>query len=225
MDYPIGLYKAGFTTRTIASLVDFPKIPAVSELAPARSKPDKGRAQPRLEAIILMALIDHRISEEFAEDGQRLLDYLDALLASRDPVFEVESHRNSGIGGLPASCCGYLLAYVEEPAERWRQSWDRLIEQRRRAQHWNRTKDADALAPSLFLLAVGTEGIGYLLSSPHRRSDKAKELWRELFDGTRECWLTISFLAEPIEAHIEQLFNSASKGVRRFWFTGRFIQT
>ncbi|MDE2742487.1 MAG: hypothetical protein OXI58_12925 [Gemmatimonadota bacterium] len=202
----LGLYKAGFTTRTIANLVDFPKIPAVSELAPARSKSDKGKAQPRLGAITLMALIDHRISKESAEDGQRLLNYLDALLASRDPVFEVESDQNSGIGGLPASCCGYLLAHVEEPAERWRQSWDRLIEQRRRAQHWDQTKDAGALAPSLFLLAVGTEGIGHLLSSPHRRSDKAKELWRKLFDGARDCWLTISFLAEPIKTHIEQLF-------------------
>ena len=202
----LGLYKAGFTTRTIASLVDFPKIPTVGELAPARSEPDDKKAQPRLGAISMMTLIDHRIGKAFTEDGQRLLDYLDALLVSRDPAFEVESRRNSGIGGLPASCCGYLLAHVEEPAERWRQSWDRLIEQRRRAQHWNQTKDADALAPSLFLLAIGTEGIDHLLSSPHRRSDKAKELWRELFDGARECWLTISFLVEPIETHIERLF-------------------
>ena len=216
----LGLYKAGFTTGTIATLVDFPKIPAVGELAPARSKPDKGKAQPRLGAIAMMALIDHRIGNASAEDGQKLFDYLDALLASRDPAFEVESLINSGIGDLPASCCGYLLAHVEEPAERWRQSWDRLIEQRRRAQHRNQTKDADAFAPSLFLLAVGTEGIGYLLSSPHRRPDKEKALWCELFDRVRDCWLTISFFKERIETHIGRLFaqhprvfgDSASQG-------------
>ena len=206
----LGLYKAGFTTRTIASLVDFPKIPAVGELAPARSKPDKEKAQPRLGAITVMALIDHRIGKASAEDGQKLLNYLDALLASRDPAFEVESLLNSSTSNLPVNCCGYLLAHIEEeePAERWRKSWDRLIEQRRRAQHWNQTDDADALAPSLFLLAVGTSGIDWMLSSSHSCPDKAKELWSELFDGARECWLTISLihLAERIETHIGRLF-------------------
>ena len=204
----LGLSKAGLTGRTIAALVDFPKIPAVEELAPARSAScDDGKAQPRLGALSMMALMDYMINES-AEDGQSLLDCLGALLASRDPAFKVESLLNSGISDLPVNCCGYLLAHVEEPAERWRQSWDRLIEQRRRAQHWNQTDDADALAPSLFLLALGISGIDWLLSPSHGRPDKAKVLWRELFDGARECWLTISLthLAERIETHIERLF-------------------
>lgn len=155
----------------------------------------------------MMALLDYMINES-AEDGQGLLGCLDALLASRNPAFEVESLLSSGTSELPANCCGYLLAHVEEPAERWRQSWDRLIEQRRRAQHWNQTDDADALAPSLFLLSIGISGIDWLLSAPHGRPDKAKVLWRELFDGVRECWLTISLthLVERIETHLLRLF-------------------
>lgn len=205
----LGLSKAGLTTKTIAALVDFPEILAVGELAPARSALcDDEKAQPRLGALSMMALVDHMIGKASAEDGQKLLDCLDALLASRDPAFEVESLRNSGTSDLPATCCGYLLAHVEEPAERWRQSWNRLIEQRRRAQHWKQTDDANALAPSLFLLAVGISGIDWLLSTPHDRPYKAKELWRELFDGVRECWLTVllSHLAERIETHIGRLF-------------------
>ena len=206
-----GLYKAGLTARTIAALVDFPETPAVGELAPTRSElcdDEKAPPRPRLGALSMMALMDHMIGDASAEDGQKLLNYLDALLASRDPAFEVESLLNSGTSDLPVNCCGYLLAHVEKPAERWRQSWDQLIEQRRRAQHWNQTDDADALAPSLFLLAVGTSGIDWLLSSSHSRPDKAKELWSELFDGARECWLTISLihLAERIETHIGRLF-------------------
>lgn len=204
----LGLSKAGLTSRAIAALVDFPKIPAVGELAPARSVScDDEEVQPRLGALSMMALLDHMINES-AEDGQGLLGCLDALLASRDSAFEVESLLSSGTSELPANCCGYLLAHVEEPAERWRQSWDRLIEQRRRAQHWNQTDDADALAPSLFLLAIGISGIDWLLSAPHGRPDKAKVLWRELFDGVRECWLTISLthLVERIETHLLRLF-------------------
>ena len=219
----LGLSKAGLTGRSIVTLVDFPKIPAVGELAPARSAScDDEKTPPRLGALSMMALMDHMIGDTSAEDGQKLLDYLDALLASRDPAFEVESLLNSGTSDLPVNCCGYLLAHVEEPAERWRQSWNRLIEQRRRAQHWNQTDDADALAPSLFLLAVGISGIDWLLSPSHGRPDKVKVLWRELFDGARECWLTISLthLAERIEAHIGRLFarhqmvfdDSASQG-------------
>ena len=205
----LGLSKAGLTGRTIVTLVDFPRIPAVGELAPARSAScGDEKSSPRLGALSMMALMDHMIGDASAEGGQELLDYLDALLASRDPAFEVESLLNSGTSDLPVNCCGYLLAHVEEPAERWRQSWNRLIEQRRRAQHWNQTDDADALAPSLFLLAVGTSGIDWLLSSSHNRPDKVKVLWRELFDGARECWLTISLthLAERIETHIARLF-------------------
>ena len=219
----LGLYRAGLTAGTIAALVDFPKIPVVGELAPARSAScDDEKDQPRFGALSMMALMDHMIGDASAENGQKLLDYLDALLALRDPAFEVESLLSSGTSDLPVNCCGYLLAHIEEPAERWRQSWDRLIEQRRRVQHWNQTDDADALAPSLFLIAAGMSGIDWLLSPSHNRPDKAKVLWRELFDGARECWLTISLihLTERIETHIGRLFarhqmvfdDSASQG-------------
>ena len=219
----LGLSKAGLTSEMIAALVDFPDIPATDQLAPARSvPPDDENIPSRLGALVMMGLIDHIIGDASTEDGQQLLDQLDALLAYRDPVFEIESLMNSSTSDLPASCCGYLLANEEEPAKRWRQSWDRLIEQRRRAQHWHQTDDSDALAPSLFLLAVGTSSIDWLLSPPHGRPDKAKELWRELFDGARDCWLTISLihLGECIETHISRLFarhpivfdNSASLG-------------
>ena len=219
----LGLSKAGLTSEMIAALVDFPDIPATDELAPARSvPPDDERTSSRLGALAMMGLIDHIIGDASTKDGQQLLDQLDALLEYRDPVFEIESLMNSGTSDLPASCCGYLLANEEEPAKRWRQSWDRLIEQRRRAQHWHQTDDSDALAPSLFLLAVGTSSIDWLLSPSYGRSDKAKDLWRELFDGARDCWLTISLihLTECIETHIKRLFarhpmvfgNSVSQG-------------
>ena len=205
----LSLSKAGLTAGMIAALVDLPDIPATDELAPAKpASCDDEKTQPRLGALSMMGLVDHIIGNASAENGQQLLDWLDALLASRDSAFKVEFLLNSGTSGLPATCCGYLLANEEEPAKRWRQSWDRLIEQRRRAQHWHQTDDADALAPSLFLLAVGTSGIDWLLSPPHGRPDKASVLWHELFDGARDCWLTISLihLVECIKAHIERLF-------------------
>lgn len=219
----LGLSKAGLTSEMIAALVDFPDIPATDQLAPARFVPPDDENPPsRLGALAMMGLIDHIIGNASTEDGQQLLDQLDALLAYRDPVFEIESLMNSGTSDLPASCCGYLLANEEDPAKRWRQSWDRLIEQRRRAQHWHQTDDSDALAPSLFLLAVGTSSIDWLLSPPQDRPDKAKDLWRELFDGARDCWLTIPLihLTECIETHIKRLFarhpmvfgNSVSQG-------------
>ena len=204
-----GLSKAGLTAEMIAVLVDFPDIPDTDEFAQARSEShDHENTPSRLGALSMMGLIDHIISGASTENGQPLLDHLDALLAYRDPIFEIESLMNSGTSDLPASCCGYLLANEEDPAKRWRQSWDRLIEQRRRAQHWHQTNDSDALAPSLFLLAVGTSSIDWLLSPPQGRPDKAKNLWRELFDGTRDCWLTIPLihLTEHIETHIMRLF-------------------
>ena len=136
-----------------------------------------------LGALSLMALFDHRIGNGSAEERQKLLDWLDALLASRDQAFEIEAIGNPSAGDLPVSSCGYLLANVEEPAEKWRRSWDLLVEQRRRAQHWGETDDSDALAPTLFLLAAGTSCIDWLLSPSHCRTDKARELWRALFDG------------------------------------------
>ena len=203
----LGLSKAGLTAGMIAPLVDFPDIPAPDELAPANpTSHDDETAYSRLGALYMMSMVNHMIGNASVENRQQLLGLLDALLASRDPAFKVEALLDSGARDLPAIYCGYLLANEEDPAKRWRQSWNRLIEQRRRAQHWNQTDAADALAPSLFLLAVGTAGIDCLLSSPPGR--KAKELWRELFDGARECWLTISLthLGERIETHIGRLF-------------------
>ena len=205
----LGLSEAGLTAEMIAAIVDFPDIPATGELAPARSEShDHENTSPHLGALSLMGLIDHIIGDASTENRQQLLGQLDTLLASRYPIFKVESLMNSSTSDLPASCCGYLLANEEEPAERWRQSWDRLIEQRRRAQHWHQTDDSDALAPSLFLLAVGTSSLDWLLSPPQNRPDKAKDLWRELFDGARDCWLTIPLihLTERIGTHIMRLF-------------------
>lgn len=205
----LGLSKAGLTAGTIAPLVDFPDLPASYALAPAQSaSQDDEKTSPRLGALSMMSLIDHMIGAASAENGQQLLNKLDALLASRDSAFETEALLTPGTHDLPASCCGYLLAQVEEPAQQWRQSWNFLTEQRRRAQHWRQTDDSDALAPSLFLLATGTSSIDWLLSSPQSRPDKARDLWRELFDGARDCWLTISLhhLVERIETHIGRLF-------------------
>ena len=219
----LGLFKAGLTSREIAAPVDFPEVPTDGNLAPARSMPrDPAQTQPRLEALSMMALV-HRIGGNTpATDGQKLLDRLDALLASRDSGFETEFSRlsvhgsllygspNSGTLGLPAFCFGHVLANADEPAERWRQSWDFLGEQRRRAQHCIQTDNSDALAPSVFLLSVGTAGIGPLLSSDSHF--KARRLWRALFDGTRDCWLTTSLthlrthFNDPIETHLGQLF-------------------
>ena len=216
----IGLSKAGLTAGTIDALIDFPDVSAVDKPAPVGlASHDGENTKPRLGALFMMSLVDHLIDDAVrkcgsapprasAEDGQRLLDLLDGLLASRDSAFEVEARLDPATNDLPASCFGYLLANAEEPAERWRQSWDRLTEQRRRVQYWSHTNDGDALAPTLFLLAVGTSGIAWLLSPPHSGVDKARKLWRELFDRARECWLTItlSHLVEHIETHIRRLF-------------------
>lgn len=203
----VGLSKAGLTSGKIAALVDFPEVPIDGNLAPAQPAPsDHQQVQPRLEALSMMGLIDHIDGNTSAESGQKLLDKLDALLASREPVFESEVHLYTGTRDLPAARFGYALANVEEPAKRWRQSWDFLVEQRRRAQHWRQTDDSDALDPSFFLLAAGMAGIDWLLSS-HRR-DKARRLWRILFDGMRDCWLTVALmhLRERVETRLGQLF-------------------
>ena len=157
-----------------------------------------------------MSLIGGMTGKASAEGRQTLLDRLDALLVSRDPAFEDESLTDGGARGLPASRFGHLLASEDEPAERWRRSWEILVEQRRRAQHWRQTQDGDALAPTLFLLAAGTAGIDWLLSeSSHgANADKARKLWRELFEGARDCWLTIPArpLGEDVGRHVGRLF-------------------
>ena len=203
----VGLSKAGLTSRQIAAPVDFPEVPIDDNPAPAQAVPsDHQQAQPRLEALSMMGLIDHINGNTSAGNGQTLLDRLDALLACREPVFENEVHLYTGTRDLPAARFGYALANVEEPAKRWRQPWDFLIEQRRRAQHWRQTDDSDALDPSFFLLAVGMAGIDWLLWLGSH--DKARRLWRIVFDGMRDCWLTVSLmhLRERIEERLGQLF-------------------
>ena len=204
-----GLFGAGLTNDQIAPFVDVPDISAPGDLAPPlpASRSDDS-VPPRLAALTVMCLSGQLTSEVSAGEERNLLDALDALLATRDSGFESESPLEIGGHGVPASCFGRLLAGEERPAERWRQSWGRLVEQRRRVQHWQQTRDGDALAPSAFLLAVGLAGIDWLLSPSDSRRDEAGRLWREVFDGARDCWLTISVrhLKEPIETCIGRLF-------------------
>ena len=205
----LGLHGAGLTGSDIHAFVDFPVAPSAGDIAPANpASQGHDQALSRLGALSLVALFDHRIGNGSAEERQTLIGWLDALLATRDRAFEIEAVGTAVSGNLLASSCGYLLANVDDPAERWRNSWYMLVEQRRRTQHWQKTNDSDALAPSLFLLAAGTSCIDWLLSPSNCRIDKAKELWRELFDGARECWLTISLmhLVERIETHMTRLF-------------------
>ena len=216
----LGLFKAGLTATSIAGLVEFTEVSATDEPIPPQPPSPSGKnTQSRFGALVIMSFVDHLIADgvgqlestpptAHAKGGHRHLRLLDALLACRDSAFEVEARLSPATNDLPASCFGYLLASVDDPAERWRQSWDLLTEQRRRAQHWTQTNDGDALAPSLFLLAVGTSGIAWLLSPPIVRPYAARNLWRQVFDGARECWLTItlSHLTESIETHIKRLF-------------------
>ena len=207
----LGLSKAGLGVEAISGLVDLPDSAVTEPPAPARSDSgDDDGGHPRLAALSAMSLIGGMIGKASAEDRRMLLDRLDALLVSRDPAFEVESLTDGGARGLPASCFGHLLASEHEPAERWRQSWDLLVEQRRRAQYWSRTQDGDALAPTLFLLATGTAGIDWLLAESNHGANahRAKRLWRELFEGARDCWLTMPTrpLGEDIGRYVGRLF-------------------
>ena len=204
-----GLSNAGLTATTIAEMVDFPSVPTTSNLAPGRLVERHNDAPtPRFGALVTMCLLDQVNPKAGDRSEPDQLDLLDGVLTSRDSAFEVEATVDLESHDLPASCFGYLVANALDPAARWRQSWDLLIEQRRRLQHWSKTMDSEALAPSLFLLSVGTSGLSWLLSSPDRRPDKARTLWRHLFDQSRECWLTMSLshMAESIERQIHRLF-------------------
>ncbi|MDD9980403.1 MAG: hypothetical protein OXU81_03440, partial [Gammaproteobacteria bacterium] len=190
----LGLSGAGLSAEAISVLVDLPDSAVVeqSAAAPSDSGDDDG-SHSRLAALSAMSLIGGMTGKASAEDRRMLLDRLDALLVSRDPAFEAESLTDGGAHGLPASCFGHLLANEDEPTERWRRSWELLVEQRRRAQYWRRTQDGDAIAPTLFLLDAGMAGIDWLLSERNHggNADKARRLWRELFEGARDCWLTM----------------------------------
>ena len=192
-------------------MVDLSDSVVTEQLASDRSDSgDDNGDHPRLAALSAMSLIGGVTGKASAEERRHLLDRLDPLLLSRDSAFEDESHTDGGAHGLPASCLGRLLANEAEPAERWRRSWELLVEQRRRAQHWRQTQDGDALAPSLFHLAAGTVGIDWLLAESNHgaNADKAKGLWRELFEGARDCWLTMPTrpLGEDVARYVGRLF-------------------
>ena len=204
----LGLAKANLTAGMIADQVDFSRLPPGGKIAPSRPAPRDDSHDDRLGALFAMCLVDDVNNKSCGHVERERLRLLDRLLASRHTGFELETNIGGGLDSLPASYFGNLVANETIPAERWRQSWDLLVEQRRRVQHWTKTNDSDALAPSLFLLASGISGVALLLSPPNSRSDEARDLWRALFDSGRECWLTmtLSHLSESIQTHIQRLF-------------------
>ena len=204
-----GLAKAGLAGSEIASLVELADTPdGGSVVVVQQSSQRDAETSPRLGALSMISVLDHMIGNTSSDGVSTQLDRLDALLVARDPDFEIEAILTTGPRDLPACSCGHLFAHSGEPVVRWRQSWNLLVEQRRRAQHWREMQDSDALAPSLFLLAAGIFCVDWLISSGQPRSDYARQMWREVFDGARDCWLTISLqpLAERIETHISSLF-------------------
>ena len=205
----LGLSKAGLSAAAVAALVDLPGNSDLGDISPVQPASDETRqTSVRLGALSVMTVLDHMIGNASADDVLPQLDLLQALLALRDPAFEAEAFLSPNSGDLPANSCGFLFSRTEKPAAHWQGCWGLLAEQRRRTQHWRETKDGDALAPSLFLLAAGTSGVDWLMSPGQRRDDEARELWRAVFNGVRDCWLTISLqhLAEYMETHIGRLF-------------------
>ena len=163
-----------------------------------------------LDTLALEALLD-RLHDDTMPDGRELLRRLDVLLGKRDLGFEVEATFDVGVTGFVDSSIGYLLA-MTDCADRWKQSWDLLAEQRRVVQHWRHTKDSNALAPSLFLVRAGLAALDWLCSESFDRREVAETLWRTMFDAVRECWLTITVthLAQSVERDIGRLFGRHS---------------
>ncbi len=203
----VGLSGAGLSGKHLAAQIDFPDRSSTRKVSPLpHALIDVRQPTVRLGGLSMITVLDHMIDEGSGIDPSKQLARLDTLLGYRDPDFEKEAALSPTASGLPANSSGFLFASTEDPALRWRKSWELLTEQRRRVQHWRETQDGDALAPSLFLLAAGTAGVDWLTN--HNCRDKAGRLWREVFDSGRECWLTISLvhLVERIEAHIGRLF-------------------
>ena len=196
-----GLVDAGLKEK------DIPSAPRPN----AELTADSGASRPSQEAAsldtIALAAMLGQLDEKTVLDSQLLLSQLDVLLADRDPGFEVEVTFDVGTAGFVDSSIGYLLA-MEDCADRWKQSWNRLTEQRRVVQHWRHTKDGNALAPSLFLVRAGLAALDWLCSESFDRREVAEMLWRTMFDAARECWLTISVthLTQSIERDIGRLF-------------------
>lgn len=204
-----GLATAGLTGDAITAGIDFPTVPTNLQVSPTRSSPlADEEANPCLRALCARDLVDSSQRPTSTDHALSLLDQLDALLLHRDPAFDIEFSLATNAHDLPASRCGSLLASSTDAAERWLRSWNALAEQRRRAQHWLHTDDADAIAPSMFLLASGVAALDWMLSNTERQDVNADVLWRHLFDAARECWLTLSLthLVQRLEAQIQRLF-------------------
>lgn len=205
----IGLYKAGLTGHDVEALVEFPEVPNVQKASPIKSIESGSSPQaPRLAALSASAILGYMIDNTSRNNPQRLLTHLDALLVYRDPGFEAECNLSTHTTGIPENCCGYLYSRTQDPSERWKHSWNLLVEQRRRAQHWRQTHDGDALATSQFLVAAGTAAIRWLISFKERDHDNEEKLWRAVFDAARECWLTVTvapFIGQ-VESQIGRLF-------------------
>ena len=205
----LGLSKAGLSAAAVAALADLPGRPDPGDISPAPPAPNEAwQASVRLGALSVMTVLDHMIGDASPDDVSPQIERLRTLLALRDPSFEAEAHLISSSVGLPANSAGVLFARTRQPAAEWQRCWGLVVEQRRRAQHWRETKDGDAMAPALFLLAAGTAGIDWLMSPGLYRRDEARDLWRAVFDGARDCWLTISLqhLVERAETHVARLF-------------------
>ena len=205
----LGLSKAGLQGRDIEALVEFLESPILRNASPVKTnRPEESSGIPRLGALSMSALLDHMVREISLNGARKLLEHLDTLMVLRDSAFETENILATDARGLPANCCGYLFANMSDPTERWQQSWNLLVEQRRRTQHWHETKDGDALASSLFLLTTGTSAIEWLISSQDRNLGNEKKLWRAVFDGARDCWLTVLMapFSGQIEMHVGRLF-------------------
>lgn len=205
----LGLYKAGLAGHDVEALVEFPEMPNDQKASPEKTIDSGSSPQaPRLAALSASAILDHMINETSRNNPQRLLAQLDALLAFRDPGFKAECILSTNTTGIPENCCGYLYSRTQDPSERWKHSWNLLVEQRRRAQHWRQTQDGDALATSQFLVATGTTAIRWLISFKKRGQDNEEKLWRTVFDAARECWLTVPVapFTGQVESQIERLF-------------------
>ena len=202
-----GLAGAGLTGSKIAEYVDFPSSTNRNKLSETSSFSGNDDGLPRLSALAMMAMIDCMIGDDWV-GAPDILARLDELLAARDRGFEEEAVMDVGTTGFPASCVGRLLANETDPGERWKQSWHLLGEQRRVVQHWRQTKDTEAMAPSLFLVASGIAALDWLCSEADARRADPGELWRVLFDAVRECWLTVqvTHLSERLKNDIRRLF-------------------
>ena len=202
-----GLAKAGLTGSKIAEYVGLrSRTDRDNSSRPPLPSSSGGRSSD-LSALAIMVLIDCMIGDDQV-GAPDILERLDILLASRDQGFEEEAVLDVGTTGFPASCVGYLLANAVDPAERWKQSWCLLAEQRRTVQHWRQTKDSEGMAPSLFLIASGISALDWLCSEMDVRRGDPGELWRLVFDAVRESWLTVqvTHLSERIENDIRRLF-------------------